>query len=330
MRHGIDYVDATIGGVGGLFQLLGEKTESGGKGQPKIVTPGPTRLLINPSEFGATMINMKIQNSTLPAHLCNLWDKRQITLPVKEGNRPIDCRISILGALPANVDAPESFTRYFSVETGEGLYSRFLFAYSGEKIDLRWAEEWKPRIPVSADMCDDIIPIGNLKGWSPEARAYYSTLNLPGDTDNRGLQNLKRVALLTCLANRDAFVTLEAVECAEYFMLWQASLKKRFVGGVAEQVRPGELSTIIMDTFTRIDTQGSYDQCVVIEGALQISISRVIRKMGWNRYGIGEVNRAIKGLVDAGQLRYGFSYKPGNLAEKVKQKSPKHVMVVRF
>lgn len=166
MRLGVDYMDATLGGVGGLWQLLGEKTEGGGKGKDKVVTPGPARMLINPSEFGATMINMKIKNSTLATHLCNLWDKPQITLPVREGTRPINCRLFVLGALPANKDAPETFTRYFSVETGEGLYSRFLFAFSEEKLDLRWAEEWKPEIPFSEDMYDDLVPIGNLKGWT--------------------------------------------------------------------------------------------------------------------------------------------------------------------
>src|ERR1019366_4153094 len=123
----------------------------------------------------------------------------------------------------------------------------------------------------------------------------------------------------------------EAVQCAEIFMLWQAQLKKRFLAGVSEQVVHGELSTIIMDTLTRIDREGHYDQCVVIDGALQISIPRVIHQLGWKRYGIGEVWRTIKDLIQTEQLRYGYKYKAGNLAgEKVKVKSDKHVMVVHF
>jgi hypothetical protein len=332
MRPGDDYMNATLGGVGGLWQLLGEKTESGGKGKEKKTIQGPARMLINPSEFGATMINMKIKNSTLATHLCDLWDKPQTFLPVREGTRAINCRLSILGALPADKDAPETFTRYFSVETGEGLYSRFLFAFSDEKLDLRWAEEWKPNAVFHEDMCDDIIPIGNLKGWTPEAREYYSHILLPYDQDGRGLQNLKRVALLSSLANRDEYVTEEAVRCAELFMLWQAQLKKRFLPGMSEQINHGELSTIIMDTLARIDKAGSYDQCVVIDGALQINIHRVIHNCGWKRYGIGDVERTIKSLIQTGQLKSGLCYKAGNLQGErvVKESKGRTVMVTRF
>lgn len=140
------------------------------------------------------------------------------------------------------------------------------------------------------------------------------------------------MALLTCLANKDESVTLEAVQCAEIFMLWQAQVKKTFTAGVAEQINHGDLSTIIMDTLTRIDAQGSYDQCVVIDGALQISIPRVIHQMGWKRYEIGDVERTIKSLVGTGQLKFGYRYKAGNLpgTEKAKLKSDKHIMVTRF
>jgi hypothetical protein len=331
LRADLDYMDASIGGAGGLFQCLGEKTE--GQGKNKITVPGPRKMLVNPAEFAATMINMTIDRSTLGGHLTNLWDKHHITLPVRDGVRSITCRLSILGALPVDRDKPETFTRYFGEETGQGLYSRFLFGFSDEKLDLRWAERWRYDPPLSDDDITDLIrvPMNELHGWEKDAEDCYSQLELPSDTDGRGLQNLKPIALLSSMANGDRYVTKAAVVCAEIFMLWQAQLKLYFRHGEAQQVGHGELSTLIMDTFTRIDKNGSYDSCVVIEGALQISISRVIHRMGWKRYGIGDVMRTINGLIESGQLRRGYRLKVGNLGgEQVKCKSDKHVVVTRF
>jgi hypothetical protein len=340
LRYELDYMDATIGGAGGLFQALGNKSE--GRGKDKVDIPGPRKMLINPAEFAATLANMKLENSTLATHLCNLWDKRQISLPVREGKREINCRLSILGALPVDAEAPETFTRYFGEETGAGLYSRFLFGFTKERLDHRWAERWKWDPPMGQDYIDDLVPTCPPEGWSREAEDYYSGLALYGDTDGRGLFNLKRIALLLSTANRDKSVTLDAVKSAELFMLWQAQLKRHFKHGEAQQLRGGELSTVILDTFRRIDAEGKYERSPVIDGRLCISVPRVIHKNHWEKYGVDVVMRMIDALVKAGQLTYGKKYrvgKPGveergvgkpGVEERVAVPSKMHVVVVRF
>ncbi len=324
LRNGIDYMDATIGGAGGLFHALGNKTE--GRGKDKVEIPGPRKMLINPNEFAATMTNMKLENSTLAAHLSNLWDTNHITLPVREGSRDINCRVSVLGALPVNKNAPESFTRYFGEETAAGLHSRFLFGYSDTKLDHRWAERWKWSPPIPDDVADYVLPQVPPLGWTKEADDYYTVLALPYDEDGRGLFNLKRIALLTATANSDKYVTLACLKAAELFMLWQLRLKRFFRPGSSERISHGELSTIIMDTLTRIDADGKYERSPVINGNLNINITRVIHKYDWKRYGIEAVQRTIASLIKAGLLQPGFK-----LNTKGKVVSSKfHVVVSRF
>jgi len=328
MRQDRDYMDASLGGAGGLFQTLGDKCE--GRGKDKIEIPGPRKMLINPAEFAATMTNMRIDKSTLAIHLSNLWDKRRISLPVKEGVRSINCRLSILGALPVDKDSPETFTRYFGEETGQGLYSRFLFGFCDEKVDLRWAERWRYNPPVDDDFTSDLVPVGSLSGWDKDAEDYYSTLTLPYDLDGRGLQNLKRIALLLSSANQDKQVTLAAVEAAEFFMLWQAQQKRHFRQGSAEQLSSGELSTIVMDTLSRIDKEGKYERSPVIDGRLQINVPRVISNHDWKKYGLDVVMRTIDSAVRAGQLLYGKRFAEGNPGKAERRTVEcKHYVIVR-
>jgi hypothetical protein len=324
MREGLDDMDATIGGVGGLFHALGNKTE--GRGKDKIEIPGARKMLINPAEFGATMVNMKIENSTLATHLANLWDKNHITLPVREGTRDINCRLSILGALPVDKDSPESFTRYFGAETAAGFYSRFLLGYSDAKLDHRWAERWKWNPPAPPNLEDCVLPQLPPADWTKEAEDYYSTYELPYDDDGRGLYNMKRVALLTATTNRDKYVTLDCLKSAESFMSWQMRLKRFFRAGTAETISHGELSSVIMDTLTRIDANGAYDRSPVIQGRLNINLARVIHKYNWKRYGIEAVQRTVQSLTKSGQLQQGFRLDTQGKVVRSKH----HVVVTRF
>lgn len=327
LRYELDYMDATIGGAGGLHQAIGGRTERNGR--EKVEIPGPRKMLLNPAEFAATLANMKLENSTLATHLCNLWDKIQISLPVREGKREINCRLSILGALPVDADQPETFTRYFGEETGAGLYSRFLFGYTKEKIDHRWAERWRWEPPSrDGEITDLVVPVAPPADWSKGAEDYYSELDLYGDADGRGLYNLKRIALLTAMANGDKLVTLDGVKAAELFMLWQSQLKRHFKHGQAQQMRSGELSTIILDALRGIDADGKYERSPVIEGRLRISLSRVIRNNSWERYGLDVVMRIIDAGVKAGQLTYGKKYAAGKPGEERKVVDSKHHVVV--
>jgi hypothetical protein len=134
------------------------------------------------------------------------------------------------------------------------------------------------------------------------------------------------------MANHDKYVTLDAIMSAEFFMIWQEQLKYHFKHGVAEQTSSGDLSTIVLDTLSRIDKEGVYERSPVIEGRLQIGLARVINKFGWKKYGADAIYRQVKALVDCGQLMYGLKYaegKPGGEGRKIVA-SKMHVVVVRF
>src|SRR5439155_22754899 len=122
------------------------------------------------------------------------------------------------------------------------------------------------------------------------------------------LYNLKRIALLTAMANGDTEVTLFCLKSAELFMLWQMHLKMFFKHGTAERTSPGELSNLILDTLRRIDQQGSYERSPVIDDRVQINLARVIRNNNWARFGIEAVERTIKSLIKTGQLKEGYRY----------------------
>jgi len=307
MVGGLDYQDCTIGGDGGLWQALGDKKE--GRSKDATIIKGPRKILLNPAEFGATLENTRIDGSTLSQHLCNLWDKSSITLPTREGVREINCRPSILGALPIDAEALEQFSRYFAEEASHGLYSRFLFGFSKEKIDTRWAERWQMRVPDDGTL-DGLVPeLPSTKsplGWEESAENFYSSIVLPDDGDGRGLYNLKRIAILTAAANQDEYVTLDAVQAAWFFMLWQAQLKRSFRVGQSQKTTGGELSGLIMAKLRAIDAKGFYSKSPVIDGRLNINLARVISNHGWtDKYGAEPVNRTLQALVKLGQLAKG-------------------------
>jgi hypothetical protein len=328
MTPGTDFQDCTLGGAGGLWQALGEKKE--GRGKDAVTVPGPRKMLLNPAEFGATLVNTRIDCSTLSQHLCNLWDKNKITLPTREGVRPVDCRLSILGALPVDGENLEQFSRFFAEEASHGLYSRFIFVFSQERLDNRWAERWQMKSEQGSDqeshvpeMPATVAPIG----WDPDAENFYSNIKLPDDHDSRGLYNLKRIALLAAAANGDKLVTPFCVQCAWFFMLWQAQLKRSLTVGIAQKVSGGELSDIIMKKLRAIDAKGSYDRSPLIDGVLNINLARVIHKCDWaGKYGSETLQRAVAALVKLGQLREGQKY---NTKRKV-VKSRFHFIVTKF
>ena len=324
LREDQDYMDATIGGAGGLFNAIGEHVE--GKGKQKVVIPGPRKMLINPAEFAATMINCKLDNSTLAPHLCNFWDKDRVSSPVGQSKREANCRLSILGALPIEKDAPEAFQKYFGEETGKGLHSRFLFGYHDEKIDNRWAERWVYQEEISGDFTEVGVATQPPLGWTAEAEDHFSRINLPNDWDSRGLYNLKRIALLCAAANGDQRINRECVQAAELFMLWQMQLKNYFRYGTAERATPGELSTTIMEAFSRIAAEGKYDRSPVIKGNLNINVARVIYNLNWKKFGIEAVSRTIQSLIKAGQIQQGFRV---NTKGKIVP-SKQHIVVTDF
>ena len=248
---------------------------------------------------------------------------------VFNGVRGIDCRLSILGALPVDSDSLEQFSRFFAEEASHGLYSRFIFGYSTEQRDNRWAERWQMK--ADGDQIEDLVP--NMPatdppvGWESSAENFYDKISVPDDRDGRGLYNLKRIALLSATANGDKFVTLLCVQCAWFFMLWQAQLKRSFNVGTAQKVSGGELSDVVMQKLRAIDAKGVYERSPVIDGVLNINLPRVVNNGDWpSKYGSEAVLRTVGALVKLRLLRKGHRY---NTRKKVVP-SDFHFTVTKF
>jgi hypothetical protein len=310
MIPGDDYKNVSIGGAGGLRAVLGSHKEGYGKNATTVA--GPKKLLVSPNEFGATLVNTKIENSTLPQHLCDLWDSTKLSIPTRDGKGEVDCRTSILGPLPVSKGEPEQFRKYFSDAAAAGLYSRFIFAPCDVRTDMRWAEEWAAPPSIFSEELG--VPSGPECNpptrWEAEARAFVGTeqngIRIPDDVEGRGLYNMKRIALLTAMANGDKTVTHDCVQAAWYVMLWQAQVKRHFRIGIAEKSSGGELSAVIMDEFRKIDAKGSYERSPIIEGKLNINVARVIHNRNWAyRFGAEVVTRTVSALMKAGQLGEG-------------------------
>lgn len=237
--------------------------------------------------------------------------------------------MSILGALPVDSESLEQFSRFFAEEASHGLYSRFIFGYSTEQRDNRWAERWQMK--AVGDEIEDLAPTMPATipptGWDPDAENFYSNINLPDDRDGRGLYNLKRIALLSATANGDKLVTQFCVQCAWFFMLWQAQLKRSFKVGTAQKVSGGELSDVVMQKLRAIDAKGVYERSPVVDGVLNINLARVVNNGDWaSKYGSEAILRTVAALVKLGLLGKGHRYN----TKKNVVPSPFHFTVAKF
>src|SRR5208282_797351 len=245
-----DYGVDTIGGDFQLAQVLGSK--SSGKGKNKVEVIGPAKRLLITQEIGDVLIKTGAEGSTLAKRLQYLWDHNEYSKPDRQGKFSINCRLSWLGGVTASEETPEEFTNLFGSGTTKGLYSRFIFGYSGKK--WKW-EKWKcpNKIPVQYSVPIDEMPVEELarkhkagctlvEGFAPATKslldaAYHRWEDRMLDP-GRLIENAKRWAIITASANDEETVTADCMAKALTFMDWQAEIRKKFLPSIADDRNP--------------------------------------------------------------------------------------------
>jgi hypothetical protein len=119
LRSNLDCMKASPGGDAQLAALLGDKW-CGKKGSKDRV-PGPRKMGLINGEMTDMLKKTSIDNSVLASKMCNLWDDNEDIKPTKEGFIIINCRVSWLGGIPADLERPERFAELFSNESNYGL-----------------------------------------------------------------------------------------------------------------------------------------------------------------------------------------------------------------
>lgn len=240
IRSNLDYMKASPGGDAQLAALLGDKW-CGKKGSKDRV-PGPRKMGLINGEMTDMLKKTSIDNSVLASKMCNLWDDNEDIKPTKEGFITINCRVSWLGGIPADVERPERFSELFSSESNYGLYPRFIFGYSGVAFNYRHWER-PSQIGEMAITFDDAVnefaKVSNggvtvVSSIHPDAQAMYDGWNPAVPSIGRLRQNLMKVALLTASANGDTEVNGDCMSKAIIFMNWQLKIREVFKPSEAE------------------------------------------------------------------------------------------------
>jgi hypothetical protein len=246
-----DYGVDTIGGDFQLAQVLGSRTS--GRGKEKTVVVGPAKRLLITQEIGDILIKTGAEGSTLAKRLQYLWDHNEYSKPDRQGKFSINCRLSWLGGVTASEETPEEFTELFGSGTTKGLYSRFIFGYSGKK--WKW-EKWEcpNQIPkqysVPIDEMPEVEELARahkagctvVEQISPAAEVELNKAYLRWEDQmldpGRLVLNAKKWAIITASANGEEIVTVECMEKAITFMKWQAVVRKKFLPSIADERNP--------------------------------------------------------------------------------------------
>jgi hypothetical protein len=233
-----EYQRVKPGGETQLAVVLGDKPAKKGS---KEREPGKKKLLMVTTELGDVLRKTSMDNSTLASTLCDLWDENDYSKPLPGGGHTdVDCRLSWMGGIPANLKKPEKFLELFGGETNYGLYPRFIFGY----CDKPWRyEEWDnpfksmainfPAEDEVEEMAFNTFACTVVTSMEEKAEAMLDQWNPPVPDAGRLRYNAKKVALLSASANSETTVTAECMRKALLFMEWQIDIRKQFKPGAA-------------------------------------------------------------------------------------------------
>jgi hypothetical protein len=299
IRSNVDYMKATPGGDAQLAALLGDKW-CGKKGSKDRV-PGPRKMGLINGEMTDMLKKTSIDNSVLASKMCNLWDDNEDIKPTKEGFITINCRVSWLGGIPADLERPERFAELFSSESNYGLYPRFIFGYSGVAFNYRhW--EHPSRVGETVITLDDAVNelarlhnggVTIVSSFHPDAQAMYDGWNPAVSSIGRLRQNLMKVALLTASANDDEEVNADCMAKAILFMEWQLKIRDVFKPSEAEAGNKEAVFTNLL--LPALEQKGATKEFV--------SWRRISLDRKWDRkIDAGLQYRTVENLIKLGRL----------------------------
>src|SRR5208337_1462848 len=299
IRSNLDYMKASPGGDAQLAALLGDKW-CGKKGSKDRV-PGPRKMGLVNGEMTDMLKKTSIDNSVLASKMCNLWDDNEDIKPTKEGFITINCRVSWLGGIPADVERPERFAELFSSESNYGLYPRFIFGYSGAAFNSRHWERPSQVGETVITMDDAVNELAKqhhgvaavVSSISDEAQALYDGWNPAATSIGRLRQNLMKVALLTASANGDDEVNAECMAKAILFMEWQLKIREVFKPSEAEAGNKEAVFTNLL--LPALEQKGAFTEFV--------SWRRIALDRKWDKkIDAGLQYRTVENLIKLGRL----------------------------
>jgi hypothetical protein len=268
------------------------------RGLIKLLRDLPKALLVN-NEMRDVFNKTHVQNSTLASTFCGLWDTNEAGAADRSGTEEVSCRLSWVGGIPIKLDAPDESVGMFGRETGNGLYSRMIFGYTAKKFNYRpWTPQHIPGESLFISTGDGPLdtapePTGPELVWSAEAEEMIESWNLDDEQLGRYKFNLRRVAVLSALANGDIVITPECAAAALEFAKWQHLVKSVFrIGNAIEGSLEAKFCDVALSALQR---QGADKQCV--------SWNRLSHDRKWVKtYGAGLVNRCFEQMVKAGEI----------------------------
>jgi len=241
------------GGETQLACTIGAKVTKNKRGEVKR-EGGHRKFLMVTAELSDVLSKTGIDNSTLASTLCDLWDENEYEKPLSGGGRvEVDCRLSWIGGIPADLKKPERFIELFGSETQFGLYSRFIWGYSEKRFKRRLRDgDWSN--PFTSESVAISEPIGEgdedaaskelefgtegatvVRDIADAARARFDAWNPPVFDVDRLKYNALKVALLTASANGDQTVSDNCMRKALLFMEWQIRIREHFQPGEAKE-----------------------------------------------------------------------------------------------
>jgi hypothetical protein len=242
-----------------------------------------------------------IDNSVLASKMCNLWDDNEDIKPTKEGFITINCRVSWLGGIPADIERPERFSELFGSESNYGLYPRFIFGYSGVAFNYR---HWEPpahfgeAVLTLEDEVKELARQSNggvtvVRSIHPDAQTLYDNWNPAVHSLGRLRQNLIKVALLTASANGDAELNADCMAKAILFMEWQRRIREVFKPSDAEAGNKEAMFTNVL--LPALEQKGATREF--------ISWRRISLDRKWDRkIDAGLQYRTVENLIKLGRL----------------------------
>jgi hypothetical protein len=299
LRSNLDYMKATPGGDAQLAALLGDK--SCGKKGSKVRIPGPRKMGLVNGEMTDMLKKTSIDNSVLASKMCNLWDDNEDIKPTKDGYITINCRVSWLGGIPADIEHPERFGELFSSESNYGLHPRFIFGYSGVAFNYRHWErpsQFDNSVLELDEAFEEVTKQHNggvtiVSSISAEAQGLYDGWNPAVTSIGRLRQNLMKVALLTASANGEKEVTADCMSKAIIFMNWQLKIREIFKPSEAEAGNKEAVFTNLL--LPALEQKGALTEFV--------SWRRISLDRKWDRkIDAGLQYRTVENLIKLGRL----------------------------
>jgi energy-coupling factor transporter ATP-binding protein EcfA2 len=197
------------------------QTPSSDRGLLKLLSEDePRHVLLLQDEARSMLTKAAIEGSTLSFLLNELWSRDTVGAVDKKTDEKMHGYLSMVICVTAQ--DPSDFAEVFGTLTTHGLYNRFLFGYSSQRL---------PHPPTAQMMALPEPKAVRVPDWVWEAKEAWAAVDLQPRLALT--EHLLRVALITAGMAGDREITKEGFEAAMRFMEWQQRVRAAYGPGVA-------------------------------------------------------------------------------------------------